>query len=362
MNVVIAGGGTGGHLFPGIALAEELRARGHHVTFVGTERGIEARVLPKEGWPLELIEVRGLKGGGFGGFLRGSWQVPNALLRSGKILGKLSPGLVVGVGGYASGPVVLRAALSRIPTAILEQNSIPGITNRALGKVVRMVCGSFPGAARYFPTRKYHLLGNPVRTKVRSAMAAAEEGPDSSRAATGLLVVGSSQGAHAVNELVVEALTLLRARGVRMPVVHQTGTADRDTVAARYAAAGIAADVRAFIDDMAGAYRAARLVVARAGASTIAELTALGMPSLLVPFPQAADDHQTANARDLEEAGAARLLVQATTTPAQLADTIAALFDDAAALARMRAAARSLGHPDAHREIADALLALAEAT
>ncbi len=355
MNVVIAGGGTGGHLFPGIALAEELRARGHEVTFVGTERGIEARVLPIEGWPLELIDVRGLKGGGLGGALKGSLHVPRALLQSGKILKKVRPGLVVGVGGYASGPMVLRAAMSRIPTAILEQNSVPGITNRMLGNVVRAVFGSFPGAARFFPASKYRLLGNPVRTKVRSAMAAAAQ----TTLPNTLLIVGGSQGAHAVNELVAGALELLSKRGVRMPVVHQTGAADRDGLRARYAAAGIEVDVRAFIDDMAGAYRAARLVVARAGASTIAELTALGVPSLLIPFPQAADDHQTANAKDLVGAGAARLFVQADTSAEQLADEISALFDDAEHLAKMRAAALTLGRPDAHREISDALLSLA---
>ena len=353
MKVVVAGGGTGGHLFPGIALAEELRARGHEVIFVGTARGIEARVLPAEGWPLELIDVEGLKGRGAGGLLRGLGRVPRALAQSGTILARLAPSLVVGVGGYASGPVVLRAAMRRIPTAILEQNSVPGFTNRLLGRVVRRVCGAFPGAARYFPAQKYRLLGNPVRMKVRAAMAA----PQTS-APRGLLVVGGSQGAHAVNELVAGALERLRARGVTLPVVHQTGAADRDGLVERYAAAGLEVDVRAFIDDMAGAYGAARLVVARAGASTLAELTALGVPSLLIPLPTAADDHQTANARDLEAAGAARILAQREATPESLADALSALLADDAGLAAMAAAARSLGRPDAHREIADALLDL----
>jgi UDP-N-acetylglucosamine--N-acetylmuramyl-(pentapeptide) pyrophosphoryl-undecaprenol N-acetylglucosamine transferase len=353
MQIIIAGGGTGGHLFPGIAIAEELRARGHAVTFVGTARGIEARVLPNEGWPLELIQVRGIKGGGVGGTLQGLFAVPRALAQSRAILRRIRPQLVVGVGGYASGPMVMRAAMMGLPTAILEQNSVPGVTNRILGRMVRLVVGAFPGAARFFPARKYRLLGNPVRGKVRSAMAAAANTP-----ARGLLIVGGSQGAHAVNELVAGALEILKTRGEVFPVVHQSGDQDRDKLVARYAAAGVEVDVRAFIDDMAAAYRAARLVVARAGASTLAELTALGVPSILIPFPHAADDHQTANARDLEQVGAARVLVQAETTAGSLADAITNLLGNPERLTEMSAAARALGRPDAHREITDALLAL----
>lgn len=354
MKILIAGGGTGGHLFPGIALAEELRARGHEVSFVGTARGIEARAVPEAGWPLELIEVTGLKGRGPLASLKGLARLPLALLQSRAILRRQVPELVVGVGGYASGPMVLAAAMARVPTAILEQNSVPGVTNRILGRVVRLVCGAFPGAARYFPPHKYRLLGNPVRIKVRAAMATVS----SATASTGLLVVGGSQGAHAVNELVAGALEQLAARGLRLPVVHQTGSADKEAYAARYAAAGLDVDVRDFIVDMAAAYRGARLVVARAGASTLAELTTLGVPALLIPFPQAADDHQTANARDLVAAGAARLFVQAETSPDQLADAISALYDDQAALAQMGGAALSMARPEAHREIADALLEL----
>ncbi len=358
MQILIAGGGTGGHLFPGIALAEELRARGHEVEFVGTARGIEARVLPKEGWPLHLLEVSGLKGAGLMAKVRGAIRVPGALLQSGAILAKTKPSLVVGVGGYASGPMVMRAAMSGIPTAILEQNSVPGFTNRTLGKMVRLVCGAFPGAQRFFPAKKYRLLGNPVRTKVRAAMAGTGGDATNRGLLRGLLILGGSQGAHAVNELVAGALEALAQRGRTLSVVHQTGAADQAALTERYAKAGITVDVRPFIDDMASAYRAARLVIARAGASTLAELTALGLPSLLIPFPHAADDHQTANAKDLVEAGAAKLFVQADTTAEQLADEISALIDDDAALETMAAAAHSMGRPDAHRDIADALLQL----
>jgi UDP-N-acetylglucosamine--N-acetylmuramyl-(pentapeptide) pyrophosphoryl-undecaprenol N-acetylglucosamine transferase len=356
MKVVVAGGGTGGHLFPGIAVAEELVARGHEVRFVGTARGIEAKVCPKEGYALDLIDVAGLKGGGVLGILKGLYRVPKALVQSFAILRRVKPDLVIGVGGYASGPLVLAAVLSGRPTAILEQNSVPRITNRILGKLVRVVFGAFEGARAYFPQAKYRLVGNPVRKKVRQSLG----GNGHARVAhgSGVLVVGGSQGAHAVNELVCEAMAVLKAEGHAPPLVHQTGESDRAPFEARYAEAGIAVEVKAFIDDMAGAYRAAALAVTRAGASTLAELTALGVPAILIPFPFAADDHQTVNARELESRGAARVLPQKEATPAELAKLMGELLADQVARERMAAAARSLGKPDAHAQIADALEAL----
>lgn len=353
MKVIIAGGGTGGHLFPGIAVAEELVARGHQVRFVGTARGIEARVCPQGGWALDLIDVAGLKGGGIWGLIKGLFRIPRALWQSRRILKQHKPDLVIGVGGYASGPMVLAAALSGRPTAILEQNSVPGITNRMLGKVVRAVFGAFDAAHAYFPRAKYRLVGNPVRLAVRQSLERAEGG-----AGDRLLIVGGSQGAHAVNEMVCAAMAILKTRGGAPPITHQTGEKDREPIAKRYAEAGVDAEVRAFIDDMAGAYRAARLAVTRAGASTLAELTALGVPALLVPFPQAADDHQTVNARELEAKGAARVLPQKDTTPEQLAERVAELWGDEPARLRMAEASRALGRPRAHAEIADALESL----
>jgi UDP-N-acetylglucosamine--N-acetylmuramyl-(pentapeptide) pyrophosphoryl-undecaprenol N-acetylglucosamine transferase len=344
--IVIAGGGTGGHLFPGIAVAEELVARGHQVTFVGTERGIEARVCPKEGWPLELIDVGGIKGGGVGGAVKGLARVPRALLQSRRILKKLDPQLVIGVGGYASGPVVLAAALGGRPTAILEQNSVPGFTNRVLGRFVKQVFGAFEGARARFPQNKFVLVGNPIRKKLRAPLGGSRGEPK------GMLVVGGSQGAHAVNELVSEAMKLLGDSAP--PLVHQTGSTDFAAMQQQYE--GVRnVEVTAFIDDMAAAYRNARLVVCRAGASTLAELTALGVPSLLIPFPHAADDHQTKNAQEIADAGGARVLIQKDTTPQILADTIHALFADSVALDTMAKASRALGKPNAHAEIADAL-------
>ena len=353
MKVIIAGGGTGGHLFPGIAVAEELVARGHSVRFVGTEKGIEARAVPKAGYPLDLIDIAGIKAKGFKGTVSGLFRVPRALGQSRAILRREQPDVVVGVGGYASGPMVLAAALGGRPTAILEQNSVPGFTNKTLGKFVKVIFGAFKTAEHSFSKKKYRLVGNPVRKPVRDALANAEgEGE-------GVLVVGGSQGAHAVNELVFAAMKLLKAVDQSPRLVHQTGEKDREAYVTRYAEAEIAADVRAFIDDMGAAYRAAAVVVARAGASTLAELTMIGKPAILIPFPFAADDHQTVNARELADAGAAYLLVQSTTSPTELAEAIRGLLEDRDTRGAMSAASRALGRPRAHVEIADAIEALA---
>lgn len=355
MKVIIAGGGTGGHLFPGIAVAEELIARGHAVRFVGTEKGIEARAVPKAGYPLDLIDIAGIKAKGMKGTLSGLFRVPRAMRQSRAILRRETPAVVVGVGGYASGPMVLAAALNKTPTAILEQNSVPGFTNKVLGRFVKVIFGAFKTAENSFAKRKYRLVGNPVRRAVREALGDGAGGA----AGEGVLVVGGSQGAHAVNELVFAAMKLLRAIGQAPRIVHQTGEKDREDFARRYAEAEIAADVRAFIDDMGAAYRGAAVVVARAGASTLAELTMMGKPAILIPFPFAADDHQTVNARELADAGAAYLLAQATTSPAELADAMRGLLEDGDARRAMAAASRALGRPRAHVEIADAIEALA---
>jgi UDP-N-acetylglucosamine--N-acetylmuramyl-(pentapeptide) pyrophosphoryl-undecaprenol N-acetylglucosamine transferase len=353
MRVLIAGGGTGGHLFPGLAVAEELVARGHKVDFVGTARGIEARAVPQAGYRLELIDISGLKGSSFLGFVKGIYRVPKALGQSFALLRRLKPDVVVGVGGYASGPVVLAAWLRGLPTAILEQNSVPGFTNRTLGKCVKLIFGAFETAQKYFPKTRYKWVGNPVRKKIRERVLSNTE-----RTNKGILVVGGSQGAHAVNELVFAAMRLLSAINAAPPLVHQTGDKDRDELARRYADAGIAADVRAFIDDMGAAYRDAVLVIGRAGASTLAELTMLGMPAILIPFPFAADDHQTVNARELAEKGAAILMPQKDASPTALAEAIRGLVEDEGARRHMAQASQALGRPRAHAEIADALESL----
>lgn len=370
ISVVIAGGGTGGHLFPGLALAEELAARGARITFVGTSRGIEAKVVPQHGYPLELIDIAGLKRQGLLGTLRSLLRLPVATWQTVRLLRRLRPQVVVGVGGYASGPVVMIAALLGRPTVILEQNSIPGVTNRVLSRVARAVITAFPRAEGFFPKGKVALLGNPIRRSVLGPAPSLPSSPSagSTSGPVRVLVLGGSQGAHAVNELVAGAIEHWLKQPDAPPVVemlslrHQTGAADHEAVAARYRQLGLPESVaraEPFIREMGEAYAACDLMVGRAGATTIAELTAVGKPALLIPFPQAADDHQTFNAGYLVERGAARLLVQRDTTPPQLASMLQELCRDRAALQRMAEASRSLGRSDAAAVIAERVLGLA---
>jgi UDP-N-acetylglucosamine--N-acetylmuramyl-(pentapeptide) pyrophosphoryl-undecaprenol N-acetylglucosamine transferase len=336
-----------------MAIAEEVRARGGQVLFVGTSRGLEARVVPAAGYELELLEVSGLKRMGIAGTLRGLGRLPKAFTRSRAILRRFRPDVVLGVGGYASGPLVLSAALGRYPTAIQEQNSVPGFTNRTLGRFVRAVFVAFDEARRAFPASKIVMSGNPIRRAFVAAAGGAATPPGSRR----LLVVGGSQGARAVNDLVAGALDLLARRGAAPEVVHQTGQGDAERLAARYAAAGLGdrVAVRPFIDDMPAAYQAADLVVGRAGALTLAELAVTGRPAILIPLPTAADDHQTKNAEAFARAGAAVTLRQADASPDGLAELLVDVLGDAERRARMSAAMRDLARPEAARAIVDHL-------
>jgi UDP-N-acetylglucosamine--N-acetylmuramyl-(pentapeptide) pyrophosphoryl-undecaprenol N-acetylglucosamine transferase len=361
MRLLIAGGGTGGHLFPGVALAEELRAREPEaaIRFVGTARGIEARVLPELGWDLVLVEVSGLKTVGALGAVRGLFRLPKALWQSRRVVKAFKPDVVVGVGGYASGPVVLMARLMGVKTGILEQNSIAGFTNKLLGKVVHAVFLHFAETRRFFKEKKILMTGNPIRRDIRLAL---EEKTGDREQATGdgqraagltLFAFGGSQGAQALNEIVADAMALLEQRGVSVSIVHQTGQANLEKTQERYAKAGMKADVRAFIKDMAAEYRRADLVVARAGATTVAELGVVGRPAILVPYPFAADNHQEVNAREMAEAGAALMFRQSELTPEKLADVVADLAADPEILAKMGSAMKSLGKPRAAADILD---------
>jgi UDP-N-acetylglucosamine--N-acetylmuramyl-(pentapeptide) pyrophosphoryl-undecaprenol N-acetylglucosamine transferase len=379
VRLLVAGGGTGGHLFPGIAIADAWKKHGQgdgqvdeqaDVLFVGTSRGIEMRAVPAAGYALQTLEVSGLKRMGLVGTLRGLWRLPLALGRSIAIVRRFRPDVVVGVGGYASGPVVLLAALMGYPTAIQEQNSVPGITNRILGRLVRVVFTAFEDAAKFFPARKIERLGNPVRQQIVAALEAAGPGtPESSAQAPAtqaagslrILVVGGSQGARAVSNLVVDAAAELAKQGANFSVVHQTGNADLDRITQRYQELGLAdrAQARAFIDDMAAAYASADLVVARAGALTLAELAIAGKPAILVPLPTAADDHQSKNAARFAAAGAAVVLDQRKATAQELSAEIARLLRDPAKRATMAEAMRGLARPQAAAAIAERLQAMA---
>jgi UDP-N-acetylglucosamine--N-acetylmuramyl-(pentapeptide) pyrophosphoryl-undecaprenol N-acetylglucosamine transferase len=354
MRLLIAGGGTGGHLFPGVALAEELRAREPDaaVRFVGTARGIEARVLPELGWDLVLIEVSGLKTVGALGALRGLFRLPRALWQSRRVVVEFRPDVVVGVGGYASGPVVLMARLMGIRTGILEQNSIAGFTNKLLGKVVHAVFLHFAETRKFFRAGKILMTGNPIRRDIRLAL---EAGSPAAPARSGFRVFafGGSQGAQALNEIVADAMAILARRGLAVDIVHQSGPQHLDKTQERYAAAGMKADVRAFIKDMAAEYGRADLVIARAGATTVAELGVVGRPAILVPYPFAADNHQEVNAREMAEAGAALMFKQSELTPEKLADVVADLASHPETLAKMGSAMKVLGKPRAAADILD---------
>lgn len=360
MRVLFAGGGTGGHLYPGIAVADELRRRDPSavVSFVGTARGLEARVVPTLGWPLDLIRSVGLKGKSVGALARGLSLLPLSAVDAWRVLSARRPDVAVGVGGYSSGPVLLLAALRGIPTLVMEQNTAPGFTNRQLARFVRAAAVSYEETLRYFPGTGV-VTGNPVRKEFLQGL----EGADEPRRGDGevrVLVVGGSQGARAINDAMVAAAPHLVASGARLAITHQTGERDLARVRQGYAAAGLTTIVEPFFHDMNVRMRAADLVVARAGASTLAELTVLGRPSVLVPLPTAADDHQRKNARTLAAAGAADVIEERDLTGDGLAARLLALAADAPARQHMAAAARTLGRPDAAARVADRIVALGE--
>ena len=358
-RIMVAGGGTGGHLFPGLAVVEELRRRvpDLDVRFVGTARGIEARILPERGETLDLLQVTPLKGQGVGARFKSFARIPTAMKEASALMRDFDPDLVLGVGGYASGPVLLAASLSGRPTAILEQNARVGMTNKILARFVDRAYISFAQTEAVFGKAKSRLTGNPVRHDfVEHARLALADPEGFESRARNILVLGGSQGARKLNEDVPRALAKagLGSRGLQ--VVHQTGESMRDEVEATYRELGIAAKVVTFIDDMARAYSNAALVVARAGATTLAELCAIGRPSILVPFPFAADDHQTKNARALEEQGASICIRESDLDADELGDTVKALLDDAGRRRQMAESAREHGRPDAAAAIVDDML------
>jgi UDP-N-acetylglucosamine--N-acetylmuramyl-(pentapeptide) pyrophosphoryl-undecaprenol N-acetylglucosamine transferase len=359
LSIVIAGGGTGGHLYPGVAVAREVlrRVPQARVSFAGTARGIEARVIPREGFALDLLRSAGLKGKSIAARLRGAALVPVGFVDAWRILSRRRPHVVIGVGGYSSGPVVLAAALRGIPTMVLEQNAMPGLTNRSLARVVHAAAVTYDAALPHFRGRGF-VAGNPVRREFFDAGSTAG-GRD--RSARRLLILGGSQGAHAINMAMVEAAPELVRRQPHLEIVHQTGARDLAAVRDAYTRRGITARVEPFLDPVAGAMTDADLIVCRAGATTLAELAAAGCAAVLVPFPGATDDHQRKNARVVTDAGAAVLLDQNDLTPARLVDVAGALLADDARLAAMRAAVRSFAKPDAAERIVDRVLALAGA-
>jgi UDP-N-acetylglucosamine--N-acetylmuramyl-(pentapeptide) pyrophosphoryl-undecaprenol N-acetylglucosamine transferase len=354
-KLVIAGGGTGGHLFPGVAIAEALveLVPDAQVLFVGTARGIEARAIPKTPFQLALIDVAGLKGTSLGHTVKTMFKLPASVLASRTILKNFGAEAVIGVGGYASGPVLVAAKSLGLPTAVCEQNSVPGITNRILSKLVDKVYVTFAASLPWFPAAKTSLVGNPVRAAFRQAVSAASS---TSVVPNRVFTFGGSQGARPLNDIVPKALGLLKARGLDVTALHQAGKDAVDGVVAGYAAAGVVAEVTPFIDNMVDAYRQADVVVCRAGATSCAEVTALGVPTILVPFPQAADDHQTMNAKDLVDQHAALMVPQADLSPEHLADVLGGLLTDRQARTALAQAALGAGKLDAAVIVARAAL------
>ena len=348
----MAGGGTGGHLFPGIAVAEEFlrRDQGAEILFVGTGRPVEAEVLGRRNLQCRSITAAGLKGKGLWGRIRSLAALPVGLFQSLTVIAGFKPDLVLGVGGYVSGPVGLAASLLGKLTAIHEQNSIPGMTNRLLGRFVDLVFISFDSSRLFFPPAKTHLTGNPIRAEITTAAAEAEYGPKKDFT---LLVIGGSQGARAINHAAVGAIRILAGRGRAPRLIHQTGTADLEQVRSDYNGLPVDAEVRAFIQDMERAYAQADLVISRAGALSVAELAAMGRPAVFVPLPTAADNHQEHNARWLVEAGAAEMIRQSELTPQSLAGVIERLRKNPESLREMARRSSEAARPDAVRMIVD---------
>jgi UDP-N-acetylglucosamine--N-acetylmuramyl-(pentapeptide) pyrophosphoryl-undecaprenol N-acetylglucosamine transferase len=349
-TVLVAAGGTGGHLFPGIAVADELVRRdgATRVVFAGTARGLETRLVPRAGYALELLPILPLNGIGLARMLKGLVVLPWGLLRSLLLVLRLRPAAVLGIGGYAGGPVTLLAALVGVRAVILEPNAKPGFTNRVLKPFARAAACAYEETRDAFG-RKGVLTGNPVRGGFASLPRKEHREPMT------LLAFGGSQGSRVLNRALVAALPHLPG-AERLRIVHQTGPAMREEVEAAYRAASRPGEVVAFLDDMEARVAAADLVLARSGATTCAELTVAGRASILVPFALAADDHQRTNARALEAAGAARMLEEKDLSGESLGGAVRALVDAPARLRAMDEAARRLGRPDAAARVADLLL------
>jgi UDP-N-acetylglucosamine--N-acetylmuramyl-(pentapeptide) pyrophosphoryl-undecaprenol N-acetylglucosamine transferase len=340
MRMIVAGGGTGGHLFPGLAVAEAVMAETDaRVLFVGSSYGIEATAVPRTQFPFEGLAIRGLRRRGPRAALAFAWQLPVALLQAWRIVKSFRPHVVLGLGGYGSVPVVVAAWLCRVPSVLLEQNVRPGLANRLLAHLSRQVCTNFAASAAHFPAGKSVQTGNPVRQLHSTAHPSDEHFT--------IFVFGGSQGAQTINRAAVDAAQSVAAELPGVRILHQTGAADVEWVRQRYDDMGLAADVRSFVDDMGSAYAAADLVVCRAGATTLAELAAMGKPAILIPYPFAVDDHQRANAEMLLQHGAAELILDTVLTGPRLAQAILALAHDRARLAAMGTAARQLAVPDA---------------
>jgi UDP-N-acetylglucosamine--N-acetylmuramyl-(pentapeptide) pyrophosphoryl-undecaprenol N-acetylglucosamine transferase len=346
MRAILAGGGTGGHVIPALAIAHELRKTyDAEVLFIGTARGIENRLVPAAGFPLRLIEVGALNRVSLATRLKTFSGLPRAVWAARGMLGEFLPDVVIGVGGYASGPAMLAAVLKGIPTLAFEPNVVPGFANRMVARWVSAAAVHFSETAKYF--RHAEVTGVPVRQAFFdiAVKTAVHEPPT-------LLVFGGSQGAHAINQAMTRCLAELMRQAPGIHIIHQTGERDYNDAQAAYERAGVSAEVFPFINDMPAFFARADLVLCRSGASTVAEIAAAAKPAIFVPFPRAADDHQRVNAQAFERAAAAVVLEETKLDDVWLAETISSLIGDPVRLRKMSEAARSLAHPNATRDIA----------
>ena len=349
MKVLIAAGGTGGHIFPGIAVAKEIlrRDEASEVLFVGTARGLETKIVPDNGFQLSLIHSAGLKNVGIAGKLKGLSILPKSFLEARQIIRQFRPHVVVGAGGYVSGPVLLMATIMGVPTLVMDSNALPGFTNRQLARFVDRAALTFEESLKFFG-KKGVVTGNPVRReffdvprKLRSDL-------------FHIFIFGGSQGARAINNAMADALPDLAEFEGKLSVTHQTGEADLDHIKAAYSESKFAgAEVRPFISDMFTEFAKADLVICRAGATTCAELSAAGKASIMIPLPTAADDHQRKNAEALERAGAAKVILQSELSGGRLAAEISSLIGSPDAITAMETAAKELGREDAAERTAD---------
>jgi UDP-N-acetylglucosamine--N-acetylmuramyl-(pentapeptide) pyrophosphoryl-undecaprenol N-acetylglucosamine transferase len=356
MRLIIAGGGTGGHLFPGLAIAGEFkqRDRSTEVIFVGTEHGIEARVIPREGYPIRFLRAEGLVGVSVIKKIKAIMKLFLSFIDSYRILRLINPDIVIGVGGYASGAFTFVASLLSIPTMILEQNSLPGLTNKILGKFVNLICVTYQESISFFPKGKTFLTGNPVRMQImKGSPESAYKLFSLEKGIFTIFVFGGSAGARSINRAFVDALNYLFDLKNDIQILHQTGLKDYEQVRDAYRKIGVKGTVTPFIYQMGEAYAVADIVISRAGATTLAELTALGKPVILIPYPHAAGKHQEANARKLVEIGAAKMIPDRELQGEPLAQMIRELYVDVAMRAEMQRSSRSVGRPEARAKIVD---------
>lgn len=361
MKIAIAGGGTGGHLFPGIAVAEELKKKdvSAEVIFIGTEYGIEASIIPREGYAIRYLRAEGLVGKSLVKKARAGVKAAFSLYDSYRLLKGLRPDALIGLGGYASFCPVFVAFLMGIPTVIMEQNSVPGLANRILCRVVDIVCATYHESISFFPKNKTYITGNPVRQDITNASReSAYRLFGLERGKFTILVFGGSSGARRINNTVCGAFAHINDIREQVQFLHQTGKNDCETVRETYRKWGFKGTVAAFINQMPEAYAVADIVISRAGATTVAELTAVGRAAILIPYPYAAGNHQALNAQRLSEMGAARVISDEELEPETLAKNIRELYENPGVRREMQRASRSLGKPDAAQKVAEIVMSV----